>query len=162
MDTNFFNDFSEDYKPDEDGYITFEPGQTINEMAAYTFPGEDVTRFKEITDLNPDIYTEDYFGVAELDLNKKPKKIKIPFEADLLRFASPVLYKINTELSGVKNIAAKLEKIPFLKGYSKEAVAAIESGISKIYSPSLLSDTADMYDDQELPRLIPWLLSGKP
>lgn len=160
MDTNFFNDFSKDYKPDEEGYITFAPGQTINEMAAYTFPGEDVTRFKEITDLNPDIYTEDYFGVAEL--NKKPQKIKIPFEADLLRFASPVLDKINTKLSGVKNIAAKLEKIPFLKGYSKEAVAAFESGTSKLYSASLKGDAADIYDDQALPKLIPWLLSGKP
>jgi hypothetical protein len=120
MDTNFF---SEDYKPDEEGYITFSSEQGINEMAAYTFPGEDVSRFKEITDLNPDIYTEDYFGTVELDLKekkKKPKKVKIPFKSDLLLFANPVFNKISTKLSG------------------------------------------DMYDDQELPRLIPWLLSGKP
>jgi hypothetical protein len=147
MDTNIF---SEDYKPDEEGYITFSSEQGINEMAAYTFPGEDVSRFKEMTDLNPDIYTEDYFGTVEIDLKekkKKPKKVKIPFESDLLLFANPVFNK---------------KKVPFLQGYAEKAIKNIEDNQEGLYSPSLLSDTADMYDDQELPRLIPWLLSGKP
>ncbi|OBQ28990.1 MAG: hypothetical protein AN483_12655 [Aphanizomenon flos-aquae MDT14a] len=153
--------FSQDYNPDEDGYITVTTEKGVNDIAANVFPGENVTRFKEIVDLNPDEYGEDYFGKAELKLDQKPKRIKIPFEREILKFARPLFDKTSTKISGAKDLLVKLDSIPALRGFSREAIESLTTATSDLYSPSLLSDTAGIYEDQELPRLIPWLLSGK-
>jgi hypothetical protein len=159
------NVFSEDYNPDKDGYITVTTEKGVNDIAAKVFPGENVTRFKEIVDLNPDEYGEGYFGEAKLNLDKNPKpkakRIKIPGEREILKFARPLFDKTSTKISGVKNLLVKLDSIPALRGFSREAIESLTTATSDLYSPSLLSDTADIYEDQELPRLIPWLLSGK-
>lgn len=151
MSTSIFTE-EDKYPIDDDGYISIYAEAGINEIAANVFPGENVTRFKEIIDVNPDF---DIFG------NTAGKKIKLPEKEEILSFAKPILSEASNIISDAKIIAENLDKIPILKGYSKKALETITSASSIIKSePKFIVDNTDK-NNGELAKIIPWLLSGK-
>lgn len=149
--------------------LTVKPGEQLNALAARVFPGQDVTRFVEILDLNEEL---DVFGDLPQELS-----VNIPEPEQILQFAQPVLSEVSEAIGGAKGAIAQVtEQIesvagklpPQFQGYAKQALEVVgqvngvigeaEALLEKL--PGEATDKLRQYQG-EVTRLVPWLLSGK-
>lgn len=149
--------------------LTVKPGEQLNALAARVFPGQDVSRFVEILDLNESL---DVFGDLPQELS-----VNIPDAEQILQYAQPVLSSVSEAIGGAKGaiaqVTGQIEAIsgklpPQLQGYAKQALEAVgqvngvigeaEALLEKL--PGEATDKLRQYEG-EVTRLVPWLLSGK-
>ncbi|MDF5718178.1 MAG: hypothetical protein PUP93_31010 [Rhizonema sp. NSF051] len=146
--------------------LTTSSFEGLNDIAARTFPGQDVKRFNEITKLNPNL---NIFGTI-----KAGTKLLVPGASQALNYAQPIYNSIGQVLAektispdviikDAQSLAQALGTVPELKGYAKEAVAdlaKVNKVVSSVESVIKAGQSGDRYKDATV-KLIPWLLSGK-
>lgn len=145
--------------------IQVKPQDTLSTIAARVFPGQDVTRFREILDQNPDL---DVFSDLPENFN-----LQLPSNEQIQSYAQPVLTKIASSLGGAKGFLGQAEQIisqvsgklpPELQGYAKEALDFVSeaNGIVGQAETVLGEAEAGLRDyGGQATNLIQWLLSGK-
>ena len=146
--------------------LTTDNFEGLNDIAARTFPGQDVTRFNEITKLNPKM---NIFSTI-----KAGTKLLVPGASQALNYAQPIYNSIGQVLAGktispsvvikdAQSLVQALGTVPELKGYASAAVAdlaKINKVVSSVESVIKSGQNGDRYKDATV-KLIPWLLSGK-
>jgi len=140
--------------------------ESLNDVAARIFPGQDVTRFNELLALNPTITPFQAIPAGTV--------LNTPSPAQTLQYATPVLTSIGKALSGqslttsvvisdAQSLANAVANIPALQGYPQAAIAELAK-VNNIVTSSNSAINAGQsntrYNDPTV-KLISWLLSNK-